>query len=71
MTRHDVAAILDSEGTLEERFHKVAPCSEEDDDESQTKPFKDEEALVLPADDCSHDKDDNGSSDTAFPGLSR
>ena len=37
----DVSAVLNAQCAFEERFHKVAPCAEENDDKSKPHPLED------------------------------
>ena len=77
MARQYIAAVLDSEGTLEERLNKVAPRAEHHDYEAESHPLQGGEggfggvAIVVPADQISYGKHDDGAAYGAFPALAR
>ena len=39
MTWQDIAAVLNAESTLEQTLYEVAPCTEDDDGQSESRPF--------------------------------
>ena len=40
MTWENMSGIFDAKGALEERFYKIAPGAEDDNDESETSPLE-------------------------------
>ena len=47
MSRQNVARVLNAYGALEERLYKVAPCSEEHDNQAQSHPSGNAESVSL------------------------
>ena len=81
MTGQNVAAVLNADGTLEERFHQVAPGAEDADHESEAEPegergMQGENGRILvvtneiPDDGCGYEHEE-AAADAAFPALAR